>query len=292
MSLQYNIMNYGDSASFYSGILFGMIYSKMGQPSLAMEYFRSYLTGARNNPTLAKGVIDCYYEMSKHFERNQQTDSAIHYARKSYILSQKHAFRIDILDASRLLTKLYTSTGDIDSAFLYQNIMVRTEQVMFSREKLSRMNILEFNEQLHRKELAEEKIHQAKVQKQRLQLSVLAIVIIVFIIAFLLLSRSFVVSHRFVRSLGIVLLLITFEYIDQLLHPVIANMTNHNPVLMLIILVSVAALLVPMHYKLEKWTKYRLTENNKQIRLNKAKKIIMEMEKETPLKRQKSLLTK
>ena len=156
--------------------------------------------------------------------------------------------------------------------------MIDTEEEMFSREKLSRMNMLVFNEQLRQKELEMEKIHLAKVQSERLQLSVLAIVIIVFIIAFLLLSRSFIVSQRFVRSLGIVLLLITFEYIDQLLHPIIANLTNHTPVLMLLILVSVAALMVPLHYKLEKWTKYKLTEKNRQIRLTKAKKIIEELD--------------
>lgn len=87
MSLQYSIMNYGESANYQSAILFGMIYSRMGQPSLALEYFRSYLTGVKNNPAQVKGIIDCYYEMSNHFERNQQTDSAIHYARKSFILS-------------------------------------------------------------------------------------------------------------------------------------------------------------------------------------------------------------
>ena len=170
--------------------------------------------------------------------------------------------------------------------------MVSTEEEMFGREKISRMNMLEFNEKLHQKEVAEEKIHQAELLKQRLQLSVLAIVIIVFIIVFLLLSRSFIVSHRFVRSLGIILLLITFEYIDQLLHPVIANFTNHTPVLMLLILVSVASLMVPLHYKLEKWTKYRLTEKNRQIRLSKAKKIIMEMEETAQQKQHRNVIAK
>ncbi|MBP1663918.1 MAG: tetratricopeptide repeat protein [Bacteroidetes bacterium] len=291
MRLQLSMKSFGKQANVYSGILFGMIYSKMGQPLLALVHFRTYLNAVRNNPVQGKDIIDCYYEMSNHFERYQQTDSAIHYAMKSFGLSQKCKFKIDILDAARQLSRLYEFTGNIDSAFKYQTIMIATEEEMFSREKLSRMNMLVFNEQLRQKELEMEKQHQAELRSQRLQLSVLAIVIIVFIIAFLLLSRSFIVSQRFVRSLGIILLLITFEYIDQLLHPIIANLTNHTPVLMLLILVSVAALMVPLHYKLEKWTKYKLTEKNRLIRLSKAKKIIMETEESTDRKRTKQVLT-
>ena len=135
-----------------------------------------------------------------------------------------------------------------------------------------------------------EKIHQTKVHSERLRLSVLAIVIIVFIIAFLLLNRSFIVSQCSVRPLGIALLLITFEYNDQLLHPIISNLTNHTPVLMLLIFVSVASLMIPLHYKLEKWTKYKQTEKNRLIRLSKAKRIIMEAEEDSGKKQTKRLL--
>ena len=79
--------------------------------------------------------------------------------------------------------------------------------------------------------------------------------------------------------------------LDQLLHPIIANLTNHTPVLMLLILVSVAALMVPLHYKLEKWTKYKLTEKNRQIRLTKAKKIIEELDHVPEKKRTEKVLT-
>ena len=291
MRLHYSIMCFGKQNAFHSNVLFGMIYSKMNQPSLALEYFRSYLTGFNNDAPQGKGIIDCYYEMSNHFERNHQPDSAIHYALKAFDLSRQHGFKIIILYAARQLSRLYESVGNIDSAYKYQKIMIDTEEEMFSREKLSRMNMLVFNEQLRQKELEMEKIHQAKVQSERLQLSVLAIVIIVFIIAFLLLSRSFIVSQRFVRSLGIILLLITFEYIDQLLHPIVANFTNHTPVLMLLILVLIASLMVPLHYKLEKWTKYKLTERNRLIRLTKAKKIIEELDNETNKKQTEKVLT-
>ncbi len=49
--------------------------------------------------------------------------------------------------------------------------------------------------------------------------------------------------------------------------------------LMLLALVGIAALLVPLHHKLEKWATHKLVEKNKQIRLTSAKKTIEELEK-------------
>ena len=48
---------------------------------------------------------------------------------------------------------------------------------------------------------------------------------------------------------------------------------------MLMALASLAALLVPLHHKLEKWITSKLVEKNQKIRLAKAKKIIEEAEK-------------
>ena len=43
---------------------------------------------------------------------------------------------------------------------------------------------------------------------------------------------------------------------------------------MLLALVGIAALLVPLHHKLEKWATHKLVEKNKAIRLASAKKTI------------------
>jgi hypothetical protein len=49
---------------------------------------------------------------------------------------------------------------------------------------------------------------------------------------------------------------------------------------MLLALVCIAALLVPLHHKLEKLASHKLVEKNKAIRLAAAKKTIEELEKE------------
>lgn len=57
-----------------------------------------------------------------------------------------------------------------------------------------------------------------------------------------------------------------------------SNMTRDSPSLMLLALVAVAALIVPFHHRLEKWTTKKLVEKNKEVRLAKAKKIVEQLE--------------
>ena len=273
---------FGRDASVFWGNIFGPIYSKLGQPALALEYFRLYYNNIKNYPEAIEARILSFYETGKHFELYNQPDSAIYYARKAFLISQKNSYKIYILNSSKLLTKLFKSTSQIDSAFKYQSIMLETEEFIFSREKINRMNILEFNEQLRQKEIEITMQKQEQERIHRIQLRILTISIIIVIIAFLLLSQSIIVNQRIIEYLGIVVLLITFEFIDQVLHPIIEEATHNSPILMLLILVSIAALLVPLHYKLEKWSIARLVEKNKKIRLTSAKKTIEQLEGKKP----------
>jgi hypothetical protein len=57
---------------------------------------------------------------------------------------------------------------------------------------------------------------------------------------------------------GLIVLLLLFEFVSLYIHPFIEKWTHHTPVFMMIILVSIAALLVPLHHKMEKWVKEKL----------------------------------
>ena len=107
----------------------------------------------------------------------------------------------------------------------------------------------------------------------------MALGIIIFVILFLALSRRHITNTKLIQFLGVVALLVVFEFLNLLLHPLLERITHHNPILMLLALVCIAALLVPLHHKLEKWATHKLVEKNKTIRLAAAKKTIEELEK-------------
>lgn len=86
------------------------------------------------------------------------------------------------------------------------------------------------------------------------------------------------VSHKLVGFLSVVALLVVFEFINLLVHPFLEKFTHHSPVLMLFALVSIAAILVPMHHRIEKWATIKLVEKNKKIRLQAAKNTIEQLE--------------
>ena len=97
-------------------------------------------------------------------------------------------------------------------------------------------------------------------------------------------SRSIIVNEKWIEFLGLLGLLIVFEFINLLIHPYLAAATHHSPVWMLLALVVIAALLVPLHHKLEHWVTHQMIAKNKRLRLAAARKIVARLEEDADLK--------
>ncbi len=122
-------------------------------------------------------------------------------------------------------------------------------------------------------------VEQVEQRRINLQYGLIVIGIITFLILFLILSRSVITNRKAIEFLGIIVLLIVFEFINLFLHPIIGQITNHSPILMLLTLVCIAALLVPSHNRLEKWAVSKLIKKNELIRLAAARKTIQDLER-------------
>ena len=111
------------------------------------------------------------------------------------------------------------------------------------------------------------------VQKN-IELALIALGIITFIVFFLVISRSIITGAKLIEFVGVLTLLLVFDFINLLLHPFLEKRTHHSPVPILLALVCIAAVLIPLHHRIEKWATSRLIENNKSIRLAIARKTI------------------
>lgn len=180
--------------------------------------------------------------------------------------------------AAGFLRNAYEQLHQTDSAYYYARLESAFRDSVFSQDKLNNIQSLIFSEQVRTTEEAAKKLHEEEQRQQNIQYTLIAFGIISFIILFLLLSRRFITNAKVIEFFGIVALLIVFEFLNLLLHPFLEKMTNHSPLLMLLALVCIAALLVPLHHKLEKWATNKLVEKNKQIRLAAAKKTIEKLE--------------
>ena len=135
--------------------------------------------------------------------------------------------------------------------------------------------MLSSNEQLRQLEIAENLRIAKRERIQQLQLLFIAIFIPGFFLLTLLLSR--IRLHvRLIKILGVLSLLILFEYLTLLLHPYVAEITHHTPVYEMLIFVSIAAILIPAHHRVEnlliKWlTKNRPLFAGNRIKMKTAK---------------------
>ena len=123
-------------------------------------------------------------------------------------------------------------------------------------------NLITADEQ-QKREQAEQKRLAEEERKENLQLIAIALFIPIFLMTVFLLNRT-KLHRRVIDFMGVLSLLLAFEFITLLIHPLIEKFTNHAPVLELIILVVLAAILIPLHHQLTHWLKAKLSGHVKQ----------------------------
>lgn len=256
----------------------GSVNSKMGNAALAVTYFNMAIQEAENVKKIRQ-LSFAYTGLAEHFQKMNERDSSIFYAKKGLYVIQNTPFFFMSVKPAKMLADLYEKSN-CDSTLKYANIYKIANDSVFSNKINQQIQVMTFDETLRQQELSSEKFIAEEQRKQNIQFALIAFGIILFIILFLLLSRSFITNTKLIEFLGVIALLIVFEFLNLLLHPFLERITNHSPVLMLLALVCIAALLVPLHHRLEKWATAKLVEKNKKIRLAAAKKTIKQLEKD------------
>jgi hypothetical protein len=187
-------------------------------------------------------------------------DSAVYYAAQSMAIAKKDDFLSHEMEAAAFLTNLYKSIKNTDSAFAYVNRVQVLNDSINSKSRIRESQIISTNEQLRQLEIEENKKIAARDRHQQLQLLFIGIFIPGFFLFTLLLSRI-KIQTRIIKVLGVLSLLILFEYLTLLLHPYVLELTNHTPVYEILIFVIIAAILIPSHHRIEHWLVERLTRN-------------------------------
>ena len=232
----------------------GSIYVKKKMYDVALQKFHEaipYLKEIDDQQFLA----NAYEGMSNVFLKAGQTDSPLFYARKSLSSAHTGSFTKEIFNAQLLLSSIFEARNATDSAFVYHKLATATKDSLFNMENLNKIQALNNQEQFRQLEIIAAKKKAEKERKDNLQMIAITIFIITFLSAVILLSRQ-KKKHRLIEYLGIVGLLLLFEFIALFIHPYIAHWTHHTPIYMLIILVGVAAILSPLHHRLTHWIKH------------------------------------
>jgi hypothetical protein len=255
----------------------GRTFLKLKNPTLALAYFRLALQAANKQGGKPNRP---YYGLANYFKEIGNRDSAFYYASKLYKLSEEgDAFPIALkAEAANLLYGLYKESRKADSALKYHELYKEASDSANSTLQAQKIENLQAGEKERQRQLAEKKEKEEEDRRHNLQYAAIAFGLVTLLGGFLVLSHSVVANQRMIKFLGVVSLLIIFEFSNLLLHPWLGAITHHSPVLMLLAMVCVAGLLVPLHHRIEHWTIHKLVEKNNRIRLAAARKTIAKLE--------------
>jgi tetratricopeptide (TPR) repeat protein len=250
----------------------GMANQQLGNKDLALAYYDKAI---RNEEKYnSEELYFAYMQKAALFHDMNGVDSSIaNYSNALRLISGNLNDQIQIYKA---LANIYLVKDPASSA-KYFALGQSLRDSLFTSDKVNAIQTLTYNEEERQKELANAKRDEAEDHKKNIENISITIGIIGFLISFLLLSRSIIVNGKWIRFLGVVGLLVLFEFINLLLHPLLEKLTGHSSIYMLIIMVGIAALLVPLHHRIEKWVTSKMVEKNKQIRLAAAKKTIEQL---------------
>lgn len=255
----------------------GRTFLKLQNPTLALAYFRLALQAADKNNVLLRRP---YRGLANYFKETGNRDSAFNYASKLYKLSeQTDAFPMNVkAEAANLLYGLYKEDGETDSALKYHELYKVASDSANSTLQAQRIENLQAEEKERQHQLAEKKEKEEEDRRHNLQYAAIAFGLVTLLVSFLVLSHSVIANQRIIKFLGVVSLLIVFEFLNLLLHPWLGAVTHHSPLLMLLAMVCVAGLLVPLHHRIEHWTIHKLVEKNNRIKLAAARKTVAKLE--------------
>ncbi len=257
----------------------GSVHTKLGNLKLGNTYcFMAIETAIASQHN--RQLIQAYTAMAENLLAFNQMDSCLIYSKKAIeTIGNGKYFYLGIKPA-KMIANIYEKSN-CDSTLKYAKIFQVANDSFFSKKTNDQMQYMSDEYDFRQVELQAAMENEANHQKQNLQFALIALGIIVFIILYLLLSRSFITSTQLIEFFGVMALLMVFEFINLLLHPILEDFTNHTPVIMLLVLVCIAVILIPLHHKLEKWATNKLIKKNKEVRLANAKKTIIKLEEET-----------
>jgi tetratricopeptide (TPR) repeat protein len=253
---------------FLSELYLAMLYTKMHMDDQALVYFHRHLPLLILS-NLNEFLCESYLYMGQIFERKRRKDSVLYYGRQSLVAAQSSNLVSRQLDATQFLAAFYKTNHEPDSALRYLELTIALKDSLFNQQKLKTVQTLTFTERIRQQEIEEQRRQAEAKATKNLQLLAIGLFIPVFFLFVLFLSRV-KVKARTVEFLGLIGLLMLFEFITDLVFPWISDWTNDSPIWEMLTLVIIAIMLEPLNHRLEKWVKSLLVHRKSHYSINTA----------------------
>ncbi len=249
------------------------IYEQLNEDDLVNYYYKKGIRFC-DSVNLQRTLSSTANSYCTYLVKKKKYNQAKNYAVLSFDIAKRSGFKVLVAEAAGLLYAMHKQHARSDSAYYYLEEKNLYLDSITDDQKRNRLQNTIINQQLHEAEQNAQEAQQAEQRKHNIEYAAIGLGIVIFMMIFLLLSRSLIVSARVIEAVGVIAALIVFEFINLVIHPFLAYITDHSPLLMLFILVILGAVIVPLHHKMDQWIKNRVVEKNKAIRQNVGKRNI------------------
>jgi tetratricopeptide (TPR) repeat protein len=233
----------------------GEINYKLGKNEVAIIYFKQVIDAIYRHRFFKENTPEIILMVAKCYDKLDQDDLALRYARDSYRLANLNNDNKIITESSFYLSELFKQNNLPDSAYHYQSVYIHLKDSIYNNDQANKLAIISMEENIKQEKIKMQIEKEKHDREQNLILAGIGFFIPVFISLVFLVSKWSKKKSKIFTSLGIASLLMLFEFISLLIHPYVEKYTNHNVAFMYIILLIVASALVPIHHKMENYFK-------------------------------------
>lgn len=247
---------------------FGNIYAKKGNAKLAVINYTQaiqHLETTNDEDFIAESSLG----LAKQYALLNRNDSSEFYAKKSYGLSERNGFLSRQLDAAVFLNQHYKKLGDIKNAYNFQEQTLLLKDSIYSKDRITNAQIITMEEELRQREIAEKKLADAAKRKVYMQYLAISILLPFLFFMTMYLSKK-KIKPKYIEFLGIISLLLTFEFIMLFIDPLIASFTQNLPIIQILIFACIAFTIAPIHEKMQHWLLAKLSQIQKKNVLIKS----------------------
>ncbi|MBL7952558.1 MAG: tetratricopeptide repeat protein [Flavobacteriales bacterium] len=253
------------------------VHAARGENDLAEPYFKRALTVA-DSADVPEPLINAAAGYAKLLIGQGRTAEALAWARKGHEATGYTRLPHLMVKSTTALSDAFAANGITDSALVCSKLAHAWRDSLIVLQNKSQLQNQLFTQELKDREDAQLRAEAVAARSRNIQFGIIALIVITLGIFLLIFSRTSVVGAKAIKNLSLIALLLFFEFINLLVHPVLGDITHHSPLLMLLCMAAIAALLIPLHHRMEKLITNMLVSKNNRVRLEAARRTIEELE--------------
>jgi tetratricopeptide (TPR) repeat protein len=253
------------------------VHAARGENDLAEPYYKRALVVA-DSSGLPEPLLNAAAGYAKLLIAQGRGSEALVWARKGFEATEHIRQPGYLVKSTTALADAFAANGMTDSALVYSKLAHAWRDSLAALQNRSQLQNQLFTQELKDREDAKAREEAKEVRSRNIQFGIIALIVITVLVFLLALSRTSVVGAKTIKNLSLVALLLLFEFINLLLSPLLGDVFDQSPLLILLAMVVIAGLLIPLHHRMEKFITNMLVSKNNRIRLEAARRTIAELE--------------